>query len=90
MLENVVEFLEKLSEVIKIDLRIFLVTTLIGSTIRNGFYFLGGYAGSYYLDQFGVTLEQLELVGYLLILLAVIYFLHKQSILQKLYSKLKC
>lgn len=78
-----------LAGIIKIDLRVFLLTTLVGTTIRNFLYLLGGLVGSYYLDQLGLTSAQLESFGYVVLASVIFYYLYQQGFVQKLVNKFK-
>jgi membrane protein DedA with SNARE-associated domain len=79
------------SGLLKINLRTFFWTTLIGYAIRNFFYLYLGFTSVGALDKVNEGLDSFETIGYLIvagILLALVYYFYKQrqdeNILQKL------
>lgn len=66
---------------LKINLRTYLTTTLVGYAIRNFFYLYLGYTSLGALEQVNAGLDSFETVGYLIfaLLLAVLaYYFYKQ------------
>lgn len=79
------------SGLLKINLRTFFWTTLVGYAIRNFFYLYLGFTSVGALDKVNAGLDSFETIGYVIIaiiLLALVYYFYKQrqdeNILQKL------
>ncbi len=78
---------------IKLNLRTYLTSTLIGTFIRNFVYLIAGYTGLNAAEEFIVSMESLEVVVYLFVAIITIasisyfyYQKHKDAILHKFFN----
>ncbi len=82
------------SGLIKLNIRTFLISTFLGTVLRNVVYLLVGFTGVNATESLIVIFEDFEIIGYIvvifiaLLIFGYVYFQHKkEKVLHKLFEK---